>query len=152
MAKGSRVRGHKSTAASLRRVANEMQRPVSESSRVALKPILAAAKANLMSNGSYDEGILFRGMQIRQKSKSKSSNVHVVGATGKAIGEAHLVEFGTDPHWQPQRGVMHPGAKAKPFLTPAYADHDQEAVRLFGQALGPAMERLAARNRAKGRT
>lgn len=127
-----------------------MQRPTSEASRFALKPILAASKANLMANGSYEEGILFRGMKIRQKGKTRTSNSHAVTATGKAVGEAHLVEFGTDPHWQPRRGVMHPGARPKPFLGPAYADHDQEAVKRFGQEMGPAMERLAARNRAKG--
>lgn len=128
---------------------NQMQRPTSEASRYALKPILAAAKANLLNNGSYISGELFRGMATRQKAKTRSSNTHAVTATGKAISKAHLVEFGTDPHWQPRRGVMHPGAKPYPFLGPAYADHDREAVKRFGDEMGQAMERLAARNRAK---
>jgi len=112
---------------------------------------LRAAKANLLANGSYVYGNLYRGMAIRQKGKTSASNPHAVTATGKAIGEAHLVEFGTDPHWQPRRGRWHPGADPKPFLTPAYVQNEQEAIRRFGEAYGPAVERQADRLRAKGK-
>ena len=44
------------------------------------------------------------------------------------IKYAHLVEFGTRPHGYRTRKGQHPGAKAYPFLGPAWAQH-KEAVR-----------------------
>lgn len=126
-------------------MAQLMQRPVSEASRKALAPVLRDAKSNLRSNGSIITGALYRGMVIRLKGKKPGSVTHHVAASGEAVGEAHLVEFGTEEHWQPKRGQMHPGAQAKPFLEPAFVSNEKTAVKIFGDSLGPAIERQADR-------
>jgi len=148
----SRVEGVRETVRSIRRMTN-MQRPISEASRYALMPMLAAAKSNLRVHKSYRyepgpnvvTGKLLKGMAIRKDKSSRTIQRHVVAATGKAIRIAHLVEFGTDPHWQPRRMRMHPGAKPFPFLTPAFHRHDDEAVSRFGQRIVLALESHARR-------
>lgn len=146
----SGVYGHKQTARSLRRLGRSMRRPVGEASRKALQPVLADAKSNLRANNSYKRGVLFKSMKIRRLKSSGAKITWTVSATGKGVGIAHLVEFGTEPHWQPKRGRMHPGARPFPFLTPAFIDNDDLAIRIFGQEIGPAIElqalRLASRS------
>lgn len=141
----SKVSGFKGLKRNSRTLAQNLSRPVNEASREALAPILADAKANLRANGSYITGTLYKGMVIRLKNKKRGRNTMVVAASGKAIGEAHLVEFGTEPHWQPKRGQMHPGAEAKPFLEPAYVKNEKKAVQIFGEEVGPAIERQVNR-------
>lgn len=145
----SEVRGAKRTANNMRALARSIQRPVSEASREALKPIQRQAKKNIVANGSKKRGVLYRGIVIRQKKRSRGSVETVVSAAGKARYIAHLVEFGTEPHFQPKRGVMHPGAEPKEFLTPAYLDHEDRAIEIFGRVLGPAIERQAERVRRR---
>jgi hypothetical protein len=50
---------------------------------------------------------------------------------------AHLVEFGTAPHWQPRwrGGWMHPGARPKPFIRPAYDAKAGDAVRIISREI-----------------
>lgn len=105
--------------------------------------MLAAAKTNLKSQGSYHRGVLYRSMKIRALKSTSAMSNWVIAATGRGIAIAHLVEAGTAPHWQPQRGVMHPGAKAKPFLEPAYFAHDEEVVKVMAAELGVGMVRYA---------
>ncbi len=141
----SKVSGFKALSRNLRTLSQLMERPVSEAARKALAPILAQAKANLRANDSVKEGNLLRGMVIRRKGKRAGEvTLHVV-ASGKAVGEAHLVEFGTEPHFQPKRGRMHPGAAAKPFLEPAFVTNEKKAVKIFMDELGVAVERQVAR-------
>ena len=132
----SKVTGYKETARALRKVAKFPRAKVGQASRKALTPMLAKAKANLKKNRSYKRGVLYRGMNIRALKSTTSMSQWVIAATGRAVGIAHLVEAGTAPHWQPKRGMMHPGAKAKPFLEPAYFDHDDQAVRVMVKELG----------------
>lgn len=106
--------------------------------------MLRKAKANLKSHGSYHRGVLYRSMRIRKLKSSSSLAQWVVAATGRGIAIAHLVEGGTKPHWQPRRGVMHPGAKRKPFLEPAFFEHDDEAVVIFGKEMGVGIARYAS--------
>ncbi len=142
----SKVSGFKALSRNLRTLSQNLQRPVSEASRKALAPILKDAKANLHANGSVKEGNLLRGMGIRQKGKKRDSITTVVAAvTDAAIAEAHLVEFGTEEHYQPRRGQMHPGADAKPFLEPAYVANEKTAVKIFGNELITAIERQVSR-------
>lgn len=104
---------------------------VADARAFALQPMLDVAKSHLISNRSVHRGVLLNGMVIAQKSK----NVTVITATGKAIGLAHLVEFGTAPHWQPKRGRQHPGARPKPFLRPAFEEMRSDVPARFGEAL-----------------
>lgn len=54
---------------------------------------------------------------------------------------AHLVEFGTAPHWQPnwRGGWMHPGARPKPFFRPAFEEKKQDVATIFGQRMWASM-------------
>ncbi len=146
----SQVKGYRGTARAIRKM-SQIQRPISESSRFALRPILNTAKANLRANGNIKSGDLLRGMAIRKKKAKRGVSETVVAATGKGVKNAHLVEFGTDPHWQPKRRQMHPGAKPFPFLTPAYSAHDDEVLKRFGSEIGKSMERQAKRVAARKR-
>ena len=142
----SRVKGHRELSRNLRQLARFVERPIAEAQRASLKPILATSRKNLKANGSYLTGETSRSMAIRTpRTRAKGIKRALIGATGKGRGKAHLIEFGTDPHWQPKRKVLHPGAKAAPFLTPAYETHRHDAMEIFGKRIGEAMERQAAR-------
>lgn len=132
----SKVTGYRETARAIRRVAQFPRAKVGQASRKALTPMLAKAKANLKVNRSYKRGVLYRGMRIRALKSTTSMSQWVIAATGRAVGIAALVEGGTAAHWQPKRGVMHPGAQAKPFLEPAYFAHDDQVVKIMTNELG----------------
>lgn len=153
----SQVKGVRETVAAIRRM-RSIQRPINEASRYALVSMLATVKANLKTfkETRYEPGpnivtgMLLRSMVIRKDRKStRTRQLTVIAATGKAIRYAHLVEFGTDPHWQPKLKIMHPGAQPFPFLTPAFHRHDDDAIDRFGQRIGPALEAHARRVAAK---
>lgn len=148
----SRVVGHKQTAAAIRKLARLPQGIVGKASRKAMSPILRAAKANLRKNKSYRRGVLSRSLVIRKLKGTTSLSQWVVAASGRGVGVSHLVEFGTTgPYWQPKRKQMHPGSKAKPFLTPAFEAHDDQAVRIMLKELGDGLMRHAAQVAYKGR-
>jgi HK97 gp10 family phage protein len=132
----SKVTGHRQTAAAIRKLARLPQGVVGKASRKAMAPILRAAKANLRKNKSYKRGVLSRSLVIRKLRGTTSLSQWVIAASGRGIGISALVEFGTAPHWQPKRGRMHPGARAKPFLTPAFEAHDDQAVKIMVDELG----------------
>lgn len=82
--------------------------------------------------GHLDEGIAV----ARVGGRAKSSRFWL--AAGKRARKlAHLLEFGTSPHFQPNLfgGFMHPGAQAHPFMTPAYEAHKDQVVHGFGRAI-----------------
>lgn len=140
----SKVTGYRETARALRKVANRPKQVVSKASQKALRPMLATTKANLRKNKSYHRGVLSRSMRIRMLKSSSTLSQWQLTATGRGVGIAHLVEGGSKPHWQPKRGVMHPGARPKPFLEPAFFAHDQEAVQIMAKELGADLIRYAA--------
>ncbi len=139
----SKVTGYRETARSIRRLAQFPKGQVGAASRKALAPMLRATKANLKANRSYHRGVLSRSMKIRKLKSSSALSQWVIAPTGRGVGIAHLVEAGTRPHWQPKRRQMHPGAKAKPFLEPAYFAHDDDVVRIMASELGGGMIRYA---------
>lgn len=124
---------------------------MSAASRKALRPMLGKTKANLKSQGSYKRGVLFRSLRIRKLKSSSALSEWIMAPTGRGVGIAHLVELGTRPHWQPKRRVMHPGAKAKPYMEPAFHAHDDQAIKIMAHELGVAMIRYAASVGYKGR-
>ena len=147
----SKVTGHRQTAAAIRRLAQFPRAKVGAASQKALRPMLAKAKANLRANKSYRRGVLLRSMRIRRLKSTSSLSQWVIAATGRGVGIAHLVEGGTAPHFQPKRGRMHPGAKAKPFLEPAYFAHDDEVVRIMTRELGTGLIAYANQIAYRGR-
>jgi HK97 gp10 family phage protein len=113
-----------------RRVVRAAGKPVREEAR-RLCPVLS--------------GDLKASIKTRVTSRRK---VYTFAAVGARMHHAHLVEFGTDPHYIPlpkskrrglNRGVKHPGAKAKPFLRPAFDTKKDEAVRNAREVLRPAV-------------
>lgn len=149
MAKKSKFSGVRSTKAAFRQLQSGLTVPINEASRKALRPVLREAKANLKANGSVESGELLSLMTIKRDPEApKNRPTHVVGPDSKKSGHyrvAHLVELGTAPHFQPELNKMHPGAAAKPFLRPAFEEKKDEAIKMFGETIGPAIEKRAAR-------
>jgi len=57
------------------------------------------------------------------KSFNRSKLIGQVYTRKKDGWYAHMVEYGTKPHWMPKRKWMHPGAKPKPFMRPAWDEN-----------------------------
>lgn len=65
------------------------------------------------------------------------------GKVESRIPYAHLVEFGTKPHFQKRklksdkraRRVIHPGADPKPFLRPAFDSKKNESIEIARRSL-----------------
>lgn len=100
---------------------------------------------------------------VRVSTRSRGGQVKaIVRAGNKEAFYAHMVEFGTAPHML-NKGVdnkskvlniagnlvggkvMHPGAKAKPFLRPAVDENQSQIVKAVG-------ERIKARIAKEGLT
>lgn len=144
MARKAGVHGAKGVKAAFRQMAKVYTRPVNEASRFALQPVLKAARANTPHERAKKALVL-----KQDRSAPKSRPTMVVGGDPKNPDYRllHLLEFGTDPHLNAGQfaGTQHPGTDPQPFLTPAFEQHGKEAIKRFGQKLGPAMEKQAAR-------
>lgn len=72
---------------------------------------------NTRKGGHLDDGVV--SARIAGSSKRR---VWWVSFTKRARKLAHLVEFGTAPHFQPRfkKGFHHPGARPHPFFRPAF--------------------------------
>jgi hypothetical protein len=148
MAKRSKISGVSKAKSAFRQVQSGLTVPVNEASRKALAPTLKAAKTNLKTNGSVESGELLKLLTIKKDPTARKDRpVHVVGPSTKSPGyrAAQLVELGVAPHFQPELNRMHPGAAAKPFLRPAFEETKDAAVRIFGESIGPAIEKRAAK-------
>lgn len=156
------VRGDRETARALRALSQYVSTPLNATSRFALQPTLKAAKSNARSIPfKEDTGTLEASLTIKKKrGGSKLNPTTQVGpdsgfqrdtqyGSRRPVRYAHLIEFGTAPHYQPGRGVTHPGTRPHPFLTPAYFSTRDEVVKRFGEKIGPEMEKRAAKLAAK---
>ncbi|SIQ98795.1 phage protein, HK97 gp10 family [Rhizobium sp. RU35A] len=143
----SRMTGADGIVKAFRQVTLNLKTPIQQASRKALKPILQEAKANLTEGHGVETGHLKKLLTIKPDPKNKAA-MHVgPNSDDPHYRVAHLVEFGTQPH--DIDGAMHPGAEAKPFLTPAFEAKADEALKIFGQEIGPAIEKAAERAAAK---
>lgn len=156
------VRGSRETARALRELSKQVAVPLASTSRFALQPTLRAAKSNAKAIPfKEDTGTLEASLVIKRKPRtSKVNPVFQVGpdsgyqratqfGSRRPVKYAHLIEFGTAPHFQPGRGITHPGTAPHPFMTPAYFSTREEVVKRFGQKIGPEMEKRAAKLNAK---
>ncbi|MGE6740249.1 HK97-gp10 family putative phage morphogenesis protein [Allorhizobium pseudoryzae] len=145
----SKMTGADGIAKAFRAVSLNLATPIAQASKKALKPTLDAAKRNLEANGSVESGKLKKLMTVKRDPKNKAAH-HVGPAnTDPAYREAHLVEFGAAPHYQPELNRMHPGAAAKPFLQPAFEETADEVLDIFGKEIGPAIEKAALKAAAR---
>jgi len=131
-------------------------RIIGQALRAAWRPMLFAAKAN--ARRIKDTGLLAKSIGVTPKTYRVSGVfVGIIGPRKgfkQLIGEnkrprdprlyAHLVEFGTKPHMI--KNTRHPGAKAKPFMRPAFDKHSRGALRLFRRK---AWEQIAKQVRRK---
>lgn len=142
------VKGADSVASVLRRLAGIPTSAQARAARVrALKPVVDDAKQNLAVNGSVITGKLRRALGTGEKDRNTT-------AAGPRRGKehtnvAHLVEFGTAPHAQPRRGIMHPGAKPYPFMRPAFERNKELVIQNLGKELVGVIEKAANRGRKR---
>lgn len=124
--------------------------------QTAMKPIRDEAKLRVARNGSVRSGDelpkndkradqLVRNIVVRRRPGARGTVRVWVAIRGKRRSVAHLVEFGTAPHYQPGRGIMHPGARAKPFLRPAFEDKKHEVIQTFGEEIWREIEKQVIR-------
>ena len=138
MARRSGVIGDRDLAAKLRSIAAAPTVAVRKKAReAALQPILEEAQFRLQSNGSVITGKLLRGLRITTLNRNETR----FGQTGDHEPVAHLVEYGTSPHWQPnyRGGWMHPGARPYPFVRPAFESSKEEGVRIYANEIWKAI-------------
>lgn len=152
------IRGDRETARALRELAKVVSVPLNATSRFALRPTLSAAKRNVAALNLKDStGALRESLTIKRVPRSSKVNptFRVGPNSGYQKGDrrpvkyAHLIEFGTAPHYQPERGVTHPGSQPKPFMMPAYLSTREQVVKRFGDKIGPEMEKRAAKLNAR---
>lgn len=128
------VRGDKEIIANMRRVRNSVGgRFLDVAMRESLDPMRAETVQNARQRrqvgynppgGHLDEGVRI----ARKESKGLHNKVYWIAFAKRARKIAHLVEYGTAPHYQPRRGVMHPGARPYPFFRPAFESTKRETV------------------------
>jgi hypothetical protein len=92
--------------------------------------------------GHLDEGVVSR--RVRGE---KRIRVWWVSFTRRAKKLAHLVEFGTAPHFQPRfrRGFAHPGARPRPFFRPAFETSARSVLAKLRHQVEVRLLELAAR-------
>lgn len=79
-------------------------------------------------------GHLDQGVRIAKKEARGLLYLEVwLSFTKRARKLAHLVEFGTAPHFQPGLGIFHPGARPFPFARPAFEETKDETVDMVGR-------------------
>lgn len=81
-------------------------------------------------------GHLDQGVKIaRFAAKSRLSREYWVAFSKRARKIAHLVEYGTAPHFQPNflGGFFHPGASPHPFFRPAFEETKHEVGKEIGE-------------------
>lgn len=81
--------------------------------------------------GAPPGGHLDQGVAVAKfKSRGPLVQEYWLGFNKRARKIAHLVEYGTAPHYQPnfKGGFHHPGAAAQPFFRPAFESTKNEVV------------------------
>lgn len=144
------VRGDKEAAAALRRLRSAVNQSImNRAGEESLKPMAEQTRANARvlrqphtpKGGHLDEGVAV----ARRPASGRGKVVLWLGFSRRARKIAHLVEFGTRPHFQPnyRGGWMHPGARPKPFLRPAYEARKREAIEIFAKRIGDVIRTAA---------
>lgn len=148
------VRGDKEIIANIRRAMNsvggrELDRNIGQSMAPMKEQTQENAKALRNFVGKYPDffpqptkarrgGHLDEGVRVAKHDSRGMFYREFWLAFGKRSRKiAHLVEFGTLPHFQPnfKGGFHHPGAEAHPFARPAFEATKEEVVDEFGRNL-----------------
>ncbi len=137
----STITGGKAVARRLGAIAPGLATPLTEASRKAMRPMLAAAKAL----APVDDGDLKRSLTIKSKRGQTvvGPNKKFIGRDGAKPGRvAHLVEFGRAAGANGRGGM--PGTR---FMSRAFEATKDQVVKIFGSEIGPAIERRAQKLR-----
>jgi len=114
---------------------------------------------DMRANVAVQHGDLKKSIRVSSKTSSKGVEANAV-VGGKKIRYAHLVEFGTNAHainaqkapnlsfmiggrWIKTKQVMHTGARAKPFIRPAYDNKSAQVVNEIAGKIRAKVEELA---------
>lgn len=143
MASGG-VRGAAETVRVLRALARGVpEQQLRDIRHQALEPMQDSARDHFRANGSYVSGVIPADIVIADTKPGQTS----LGMTGQGAKLGHLIEFGTAPHEQPNRGTYHPGAEPKPFMRPAFDDERDNVLRRAGQQIAEQLRRIALATR-----
>lgn len=102
------------------------------------------------SGGHVDEGIVFR----KSGKQGGKKRYYRLGGTRRARYLLHLLELGTQAHFQPRfrGGWWHPGARAHPSLIPSYDEEKSKVPESFGRRISLVMAgKIARLKKGKGR-
>lgn len=142
------LRGDAALQRALRGIPEITSRGLDKAVRDSLEPMRQQTSLNALmlrqpgrqpSGGHLDQGVVV----AKTGGRGKALRTFWVSFTKRARYLAHLVEFGTAPHWQPRRKRMHPGARPRPFFTPAYEGTKDETVTRLARRTWALIERAA---------
>lgn len=134
---GLTIKGDKQFRRNLQRMTTLPKSNINAIMKDALDPMRDATQNNALKHrqpdynppgGHLDQGVV----SVPVKETSRTRTTWWVSFTNRARKIAHLVEFGTAPHAQPRRGIMHPGARPFPFFRPAFEATKETTVRRLG--------------------
>jgi hypothetical protein len=135
----SKVIGDKELIARMRIISQAVSgRPLDDLCKESLEPMRAETQSNarvLRQPGTNPKGgHLDQGVAVgKREQRGRGYRIFWLGFRNRARRIAHLVEFGTLPHYQPRRRVMHPGARPKPFIRPAFDSKKGDVALIFGR-------------------
>lgn len=133
---GIEIRGLKELEDKLRQLPDKMAKRVyRQAMSKALTPLVKLMKQYVPKR----TGALRRS--LTKNVKTMGSRGMIIGSAGPARGKkiggampsryAHLVEFGTAPHWQEHLKRMHPGSAPRPFIRRAYQEAGPSISKIF---------------------
>lgn len=136
----SGVKGGSEISAALRGISGGISpRVVQQAHAAGLKPMQEAAQQHFSSNGSMKTGVIPADIAIVPTGPMSTS----LAMTGMGAKLGHMIELGTAPHDQPNRGRVHPGAQPKPFMRPAFDEQSEATLRAAGGVYGAELTRIA---------
>lgn len=136
------IRGDKQLRAKMRHLGTIGKAEANGIMRQALEPMREETANNALQlrqagtnprGGHLDQGVV--SVPAPEQPASRLRTTWWVSFARRARKIAHLVEFGTAPHAQPRRGIMHPGARPKPFIRPAFDATKGEVMSSIGRGL-----------------
>lgn len=90
----------------------------------------------------------------RQKGRSRLDPSYKMGGKvgTRSASVLHLIENGTAPHYQPKRGIMHPGARPNPIMEHTFRSDGPRVIELVATDLEAQFRRQVAKLRTRART
>ena len=89
---------------------------------------------------------LLRSLFCAEESADEAGVSWIIGCEKAIAFYATMVEFGTGPHEQGDKGHVHPGAAAHPFLRPAMDQNQDAILRIIGEGVAADIDAVAGAN------